>query len=167
VSKYGGSQGRGDVAQQVATVREVMLARLDDLGATRLLPVAVAAGMDRETFLDMYQEWLLALFPDECGDGEPYTPDPAKREGVPAGVKERKGGLFPYPCEGVGDERSLTFARHFLRGNGSPIAGMVDDRGVPVFEPHELARLGERQEGRSAGRREKAAGAGIGRETAA
>jgi hypothetical protein len=154
VSKYGGSQGRGDVAQQVATVREVMLARLDDLGATHLWPIAEAAGIEHDTFLDMYQKMLWALFPVEVADGEPYTPDPAERQGVPPdGVKVRKGGLFPYPAEGIGDARSISFARHFLMGEQSPAAKMADEEGRPVFGAGDLAVLGARIERRAANER--------------
>jgi hypothetical protein len=132
------------VAQQVATVREVLLARLDDLGASDLWPIAEACGLRWDGWIQMYQRMLLCLFPAECGDGEEYTPDPAKRQDVPAGVKVRKGGLFPYPCEGVGDERSLAFARWLLVGQQSPAAGLTMPDGEPVFTPADLVRLGER-----------------------
>jgi len=146
VSVHGGSQGRGDAEQQVRTVREVLLARLDDIGATSLWPIAEDCGLSHQAFLQMYQRMLLVLFPDECGDGEAYVPDPAERlEMPPAGAKVRKGGLFPYPCEGVGDERSLAFARHLLIGEQSPIAGMKTVDGQPMFDAAELARLGERK----------------------
>jgi hypothetical protein len=149
---HGGARGRGDVEQQVRTVREVMLARLDDLGATDLWPIAEGCGLSWDGWIQMYQRMLLSLFPEECGDGEGYTPDPACREGVPPGAKARKGGLFPHPCEGVGDERSLAFARHFLRGQGSPAAGMTMPDGSPLFTDSDLAVLGERMVKRETGR---------------
>lgn len=168
VSRYGGSQGRGDVGQQVATVREVILARFDDIGATRLWPIAEAAGVKHPAFLRMFQEMLLCLFPDECGDGEPYMPDPAHRMQMPPvtypdgkPIKLRPGGLLPHPCEGVGDERAAAFAEHCLNvGRASPLAGMTttakDQHGnavtVPLFTEADLVRLGERIERRGADR---------------
>lgn len=142
-------RGAGDVVQMVRTVREILLARLDDIGATRLWPLADRSGLDRSAWLRMYQEMLLALFPEECGDGEPYVPNPAERMDLPPGVKVRVGGLFPYPCEGVGDARSAAFARHLLAGMESPIAGMTDGDGARLFTDAELARLGERIERRT------------------
>lgn len=43
-------------------------------------------------------------------------------EWVMAPVMIRSGGLFPFPCAGVGDARAVAFAKHLLAGQASPIA---------------------------------------------
>jgi hypothetical protein len=79
-----------------------------------------------------------------------------RRERVTVPVKVRKG-LFPYPCEGVGDARSVAFAEHLLKlGKGSPAAKLAvpDPKSgttVPLLTDADLACLGERIERREAG----------------
>lgn len=119
-----------------------MLARLDDLGATDLWPVAEEEGLSHTAFLRMYQKMLLALFPDECGDGETYAPSPDKRLD---GVRHRLGGLFPYPCEGMGDDRSAAYAECVMAGESSPVAAMRGSDGRAMFSRSDLARLGGRK----------------------
>ncbi len=140
----------GLVASAVESVRNVLIARLDDLAAARLLPAAARYGLTPDDWLGLFREVQLALFPEEFGDGTPYTPDPAGRSETPGRFVQPKldQGLLPLHCFGIGDVRAVAFARHLELGQGSPAAELTTPDGKPLFTPADLARLGERIERR-------------------
>lgn len=123
----------------VETVRGILIDRLDDLCAHWLDNEGKHFHLTYDQWIELFQSLQLKFFPDEMGDGDPYTPCPSARMDVPPLI----GGLVPkLPTVAI-------YAKYLQAGKQSPAAELKMPDGSPVFNDKDLIRLGERIEHRA------------------